>query len=83
MTHGLPQTGQKFLWDVPCVWCDVLQLSRKKRLLKEMLISSSLWYFQNGANHVRHIGQKARTGCQRSYLLVDGWEQAIRDGHIL
>lgn len=24
-----------------------------------------------------------RSKCQRSYLLVDGWEQAIRRGHIL
>lgn len=32
MTHGLPQTGQKFLWDAECVWCDVLQLwGGKKR----------------------------------------------------
>lgn len=80
MTHGLPQMGQKFLWDVPCVWCDVLQHSRKKERLKKCSAFSQC-YFQNGGNHVRH--KKARTGCQRSYLLVDGWEQAIRGGHIL
>lgn len=30
MTHGLPQSGQKFLWDVQRVWCDVSQLSEKR-----------------------------------------------------
>lgn len=53
---------------------------KKGRLL---LISPFLRYFQNGCNHVRRLGQKAGTGCQRSYLLLDGWEQAIRGGHIL
>lgn len=47
------------------------------------LISLSQCYFQNGGDHVRGLVQKAGTGCQRSYLLVDGWEQAMRDGHIL
>lgn len=62
--------------------CGVMfrNFQRKEGLL---LIPSSLYYFQNGGSHVRSLGQKAGTGCQRSYLLVDGWEQAIRGGHIL
>lgn len=75
-THGLPQMGQKFLWDVACACYDVSNFGEKK---KEAFAHSlfCLCYFQNGGDHVRRLARKAGTRCQRSYLLVDGWEQAI------
>ena len=44
MTHGLPQTGQKFLWDVPCV-CGVMfcNFGEKKNAHLFFLVLFSKW----------------------------------------
>lgn len=46
-----------------------------KRLLVTSFFFSPSQCVQNGGNHVRLLRKKGGTGCQRSYLLVDGWEQ--------
>ena len=89
MTLSLPELGQK-CWGRMCgvvFWkCGGWRRREKGHSTCLFSLSLSLPFlccFQDGGSHVRSPGLRASVACQRSYLLVDWWEQAMWGGHIL